>query len=175
MVSRASWTFALLFVLSLTLAAQAPPKPGAEVQKLAPFVGKWAFEGEAQASPYGPAGKVSTVDTFAWLPGGFFMEHTWDVKQGGLSIIGKEVIGYEAATKQYVSRFFDNLGNTGTVRGTVNGNTWTWTAESVVGGKPLKERGTNVLTGDTVTGTWEYSTDGTKWLPNFTQKGKRVK
>ena len=86
-----------------------------------------------------------------------------------------EVIGYDGHGKSYTSRFFDNFGNTGAFKGSVQGNTWTWTGESEVGGKPLKERGTNVFAGDIITAKWEYSTDGSTWKTNFEQKGTRVK
>jgi len=175
--TRAAWALGLLVVVSITLAGQAPApqRPSPEHQRLAVFLGKWIFEGQAQASPYGPAGKVTSVDTFEWLPGGFFLEHHWDVKQAGTQIIGMEIIGYEGASKAYTSRFFDNFGNSGSIRGTLSGNIWTFTADSVVGGKPLKERGTVVVTGDAITSKWEYSTDGSKWLPNFDVKGARAK
>ena len=175
--ARAIGFLGALVVVSATLAGQAPapPRPSPEHQKLSVLLGKWNSEGQAQASPYGPAGKVTSVDTFAWLPGNFFMEHRWEWKQGGTAIIGMEIIGYESAGKAYTSRFFDNFGNSGSVKGTSNGNTWTWTADSVVAEKPLKERGTLVVAGDTMTGKWEYSTDGSKWFPNFEVKAVRAK
>src|SRR5262249_45125568 len=52
---------------------------------------------------------------------------------------------------------------------------WNGKGETVVAGKPLHERGTNVVTADTITTTWEYSTDGAKWLPNFEAKATRAK
>jgi hypothetical protein len=176
-VMRAAWNLGAMVLMTTTLATQsaAPAKPGPEHQKLAAVLGKWQFDGQAQPSPYGPAGKVTSVDTFAWLPGNFFMEHQWDTKQGAVQIIGKEIIGYDSAAKVYTSRFFDNFGNSGSLRGTVNGTTWTWTADTIVAGKPLKERGTVVIAGDTITSKWEYSTDGSKWLPNFEMKGMRAK
>ena len=177
MPKRVPWIVTAMLIVCVTLVGQAPapPKPGPDHQRLAGFVGKWTFEGQSQASPYGPAGKVTSVDTFAWLPGNFFMEHQWDVNQAGTRIIGREIIGYDSASKAYTSRFFDNFGNSGAIRGTLTGNTWTFTADSVVGGKPLKERGTVVVSGDTMTSKYEYSTDGSKWLPNFDVKGTRTK
>ena len=174
---RIAWIVPALVVVSVTLAGQSAtsPRPSAEHQKLAAFLGKWTFEGQAQASPYGPAAKYTSADTFAWLPGNFFMEHHWDTKQGGTEIVGMEIIGYDSTGKTYTSRFFDNFGNSGSIKGTVNGNTWAWTADSMVAGKPLKERGTNTITGDTMISKWEYSTDGSKWLPNFEGKGTRAK
>lgn len=175
--TRATLAVLTMVVVSVTLTGQspAPSRPSPEHERLAAFLGKWTFEGQAQASPYGPAGKLTSVDTFVWLPGNFFMEHQWDAKQGGTQIIGREIIGYDSTAKGYTSQFFDNAGNSGLLKATVNGNTWTWTADSVVAGKPLKERGTVVISGDTLTSRWEYSTDGAKWLPNFEQKATRSK
>src|SRR5262245_24661157 len=71
---------------------------------------------------------------------------------------------------------FDNLGNSGPWKGTVQGNTWTWTGDTEVAGKPLKERCTTVVAGaDALTSKCEYSSDGTKWLPNFELKYTRGK
>ena len=169
-------TCLLAAVTALVAHAQtAPPKPGPEHAQLGVFLGKWTFEGQAQASPYGPAGKLSSTDTYEWLPGGFFMNHQWDVHQGGVDFKGLEILGYDARGKSYTSRFFDSLGNSGAVKGSVQGNTWTWTAESEVAGKPLKERGTSTVNGDVMTSKWEYSTDGTTWKTNYESKGTRTK
>jgi Protein of unknown function (DUF1579) len=175
---RAAFSFVPMVVVSVALAAQSPtvPKPGPEHKRLDAFVGKWNTEGQAQSSPYGPAGKVTSVDTFEWLPGGFFMPHHWDSRQGATEIKGMEVIGYDGRTKTYTSRFFDNLGNSGSFKAGVQGNVWTWTGDSEVGGKPLKERCTvTIVNPDMFTNKCEYSTDGTRWLPNIDLKSTRVK
>lgn len=157
-------------------APAAAPKPGPELKKLDMFVGKWKQEGQAQVSPYGPAGKLTSVDSYEWMPGGFFMTHHWDAVQAGVAIKGMEVIGYDAAKKVYTTRFFDNYGNSGWQTATVQGNTWTWTGDSEVGGKPIKEKCTvTVVSQDLVTAKCEYSTDGAKWLPNFDLKSTRAK
>jgi len=176
---RSALSAVFLVVLSVAIVAQSAavaPKPGPEHKRLDAFVGKWNVEGQAQASPYGPSGKLSSVDTFEWMPGGFFMTHHWDARQGGVAIKGMEVLGYDGHTKGYTSRFFDNLGNSGSWRATVQGNTWTWTGETEVAGKPLKERCTNVVSSpDAFSSKCEYSTDGTKWLTNFDLKATRAK
>ena len=168
---------AWLLVATATLSAQsaAPAKPGPEHQKLSAFVGTWNSEGTSQESPYGPAGKVSAVETYEWLPGGFFLSHKWDVKQGSLQFQGMEIIGYDARNKAYTSRFFDSLGNSGTLRGRVQGNAWTWTGDSDVAGKPLKERCTTVaVRAEVFTNKCEYSLDGVKWQVNFEQRSTRA-
>jgi hypothetical protein len=103
------------------------------------------------------------------------MIHRWDAVQGGAELKGVEILGYDTGAKVYTSRFFDNMGNSGSVKLTASGNTWTGTADSEVGGKPLKERGTTTVTGDTLAVKWEYSTDGSKWSTNFQAKGTRTK
>ena len=55
-----------LFLAAVALSAQsapAAPKPGPEHKRLETFVGKWTGTGQALASPYGPAGPVSSTDT----------------------------------------------------------------------------------------------------------------
>lgn len=164
-----------LVVMPVTLAAQAT-KPGPELKRLDAFVGTWNVEGQAQASPYGPAAKVVSVDRFEWMPGGFFMTHHWDARQGTVEIKGMEVIGYDGRTKGYTSRFFDNAGNTGSLRGTLQGNGWRWAGDSDVGGKPIKERCTVIVVSpDSFTNKCEYSTDGIKWLPNIDSRSTRAK
>ena len=177
-MKAAVWVVSLV-VVPMALSAQSTlsaPKPGPDHKRLEVFVGKWNVEGQAQASPYGPAGKLTSVDTWEWMPGGFFMTHHWDSKQGGVDIKGMEVLGYDGHSKVYTSRFFDNLGNSGPWKATVQGNTWTWTGDTEVGGKPLKERCTTVVAGpDAMTSKCEYSPDGAKWSPNFELKYARAK
>ncbi len=166
-------------VVPATLAAQAPaavPKPGPEQKPLESFVGKWSFEGQAEASPYGPAGKIASVETYEWLPGGFFLLHHYDFRQAGVEIKGMEVLGYDRRSKAYTTRAYDNFGNSSAWKAAVAGGTWSWTGESEVGGKPLHERCTVAFEGpDVITSNCEYSTDGTKWLGNFKARGTRVK
>jgi hypothetical protein len=171
----------LLFpiLVSVVITAQSPaiaPKPGPEHKRLDAFAGTWNIEGQAQPSPYGPAGKLTSVDTYEWMPGGFFMTHHWDTRQGGVEIKGMEVLGYDSRGKAYTSRIFDNLGSSGSWKATVQGATWTWTGDTEVAGKPLKERCTTlVANAASFTTKCEFSTDGTKWLTNFDLKGTRAK
>ena len=166
-------------VTPVTLAAQAPtavPKPGPEQKQLESFVGKWTYEGQAETSPYGPAGPLTSVETYEWLPGGFFLSHHFDMRQGGVEIKGLEVLGYDGRGKAYTTRAFDNFGNSSSWKATVKGSTWSWTGDSEVGGKPLHERCTTTFTGPDATRVLcEYSTDGAKWMKNFETRGKRTK
>jgi hypothetical protein len=141
------------------------------------FLGKWTQVGEAQASPYGPPGKVTSTDTYEWMPGGFFMLHRWEALQGAVEFKATEILGYDACNRVYTSHLFDNFGNSGSYKITLQRNTWTATGDSEVGGKPLKERHKMVF-GNPATSfslKAEYSTDGAKWSPNFSLTSTRAK
>jgi hypothetical protein len=178
MLLRCAPTAFCLLASVVTSSAQppTPPKPAPELKRLDAFVGKWTAEGQAQASPYGPAAPMTSTDTFEWLPGGFFMAHHWDVKQGATIIKGMEVVGWDAKAKVFTSTFFDNAGNTGVFKGTLQGNAVVWTGETEVAGKPLKERCTMAMpVADAWNGKCEYSSNGTTWMPNFESKNRKAK
>lgn len=178
MRSRFALGVAILTVGIVTIAAQQPApaaKPGPEHARLAVFLGKWNSEGQALASPWGTAGKIASVSTYEWLPGNFFLIQRWDGRQGTTEIKGIEIYGYDTRSKKYTGRFFDNAGNSGLDECTFSGNTWACTTDAEVGKKPLKERSTTVISGDVMTNKSEYSTDGSKWMPDFEAKSTRVK
>ncbi len=55
-------------------AAQDQPKPGPEHQKMAMAVGEWTYEGNGEASPFGPPGKFKGKLSNRMVLGGFFLE-----------------------------------------------------------------------------------------------------
>lgn len=145
-------------------------------RRLDAFVGSWTTVGTAQASPLGPAGRLSTVESFEWLPGGFFLVHRWEGQLGSAEVNGLEVLGFDARTKVYTSRFFDQAGMTGTLRANPQGNAWSWAGDTDIGGKLVKQRCTTILVNaDTFTTRCEYSADGFKWLTMLESRSTRVK
>ena len=62
-------------VASSAVITQTPPpmKPGPEQKRIGYFAGKWNYQGEAKASPLGPAGKLISTDTCEWFAGGFHL------------------------------------------------------------------------------------------------------
>jgi hypothetical protein len=150
----------VLTVLLLTLAVPclafgqaqtAPlPKPGPEVQKLGAWVGTWEAEGEAKASMFSPAGKVSGTATCEWFAGGFHV-----VCRGeGTSPAGRgtelTVLAYDTEARLYTYFGITSRGETDSEKGTVAGDTWTWLWEGKVEGKTAKARITFVQVSPTV-------------------------
>ena len=94
-----------------------PSTPSAEHKRLDVFVGKWDVEGQSYAEGQSNESlqvssvKMKFVQTCEWLPGGFFLVNRWDGRVGEAEFNGMEVIGYDAGSREYSSRFFDNAGN----------------------------------------------------------------
>ena len=127
-----------VLLLGVSIQAQAPPKPGAEVKRLAYFVGNWKEEGKSTA--HGAAGPVSSTQKWEWTAGGFFLVGHSDNKSpmGNFTIMA--VLGYDPAAKMYTYNVFDSWGEAFVAKGTVNGDTWTWTTEMMMEGKTMKSR-----------------------------------
>lgn len=150
MGSRATRFVAVVIVassaaLQAMAAAQAPPaapKPGPEHKRLGYFVGKWTTEGTIEASPMGPAGKMKTTDTCEWFSGGFAVVCRTEgtTPAGPAKSLG--IMAYSSEEKVYTYYGVDNspMAMATVPRGTVEGDTWTYTDESVYGGQKIKSR-----------------------------------
>lgn len=119
------------------MAAQPPPP---ELKKLDYFAGTWKSTGDLKPGPMGPGGKFTEVIHSNWMPGHFFLvENTT-----GSGIMGHLVeiayLGYNAAEKNYTYDAFNNFGEAEHAKGTVEGDTWTWTSTENMGGQPMKGR-----------------------------------
>ena len=140
------------------------PQPGPEVEKLGYFVGAWSMEGETKESPDGPAEKVSGRDMCRWMPGKFFVTCRLEQKGPTGAVMALGVMGYDPGKKVYTSSSFNNLGMTETATGTFENQTWTWSSDRTLGGKPLKSR---IIMSDTTPSgykfRWQTSVNGKSW------------
>ncbi|HYA98353.1 MAG TPA: DUF1579 family protein [Methylomirabilota bacterium] len=126
---------------SLARSQQGPPKPGPEHEKLAYFAGTWLSEGEAKASPYGPAGRFAFRETCEWFEGRFALLCRSEGKFGDIPIKGISVMSYDPTEKKYIYFESNSLGENELSHGTVNGDTWTWNGQSKgPDGKPIHGR-----------------------------------
>ena len=105
-------------------------RSGPEHELLDVIIGKWINEGHTVASEDAPSTRVLTSDVYEWSTGGFFVLHTAYGRVGDLPGGGIEIIGHDAASGGYVSRFFDSRGNVSTHELSIEGDTWTWQGES---------------------------------------------
>ncbi len=152
------------------------PKPGPEHARLAYLVGAWSFEGEAAATPWGPAGKYTGNETCSWFTGDFAIVcHSSSHGPQGESK-GMSVMGYDPEEKVYTFFGTDSMGSTDTGKGVVAGDTWTWTAEGKMKGKSYKFRLTvKEASPDSYTFKGELSEDGGTWSVIDQGKATRVK
>ena len=160
--------FTVVSIAGVQVAAAQAPKPSPEHARLGYFVGKWNAEGDIKPGPMGPGGKMKSTDDCEWFEGRFSVicrsEGTgpW----GPTKSIG--ILGYSAEEKVYTYYGVDNSNMTmaSVPRGTVRGDTWTYTDEGMMGGKKVKSRVTIKELSPTKY-TFRYETLGAdgKWSP----------
>ena len=149
---------------------------GAELKQLEWFVGQWESEGDAKASPFGPAGKVAGTMNCQWFSGG---------GQVVCSEVGTAPTGpyqelstysYDADAKAYVVSYIESTGSSGTVKASLQGGNWIFQLDAKAEGKPVKIRLT--LSDTSATGcTWkeEFSAAGGPWTLFAEGKSTKVK
>ena len=102
------------------------------------------------------------------MPGNFFLQGHADFKMptevGGE---GKEtsIMGYDTDENVYTYDAFNSQGRREVSKGTVSGDTWTWTSTQNYGGQEIKQRMTiKVLSPTSYTLKFEISMDETNWM-----------
>jgi hypothetical protein len=163
---------------SVQLAAAQAPKPGPEHQRLGYFVGRWTTEGDVQPGPMGPGGKVASTEDCEWFEGGFAVVCRSDGKtpMGPSKSIG--ILGYSPEEKVYTYYAVDNSGMTmaGVPHGTVQGDTWTYNDESMMGGKKVKGRVTiKELSPTSYSFKMEFQGPDGNWTPAVEARSTKVK
>ena len=155
----------------------AAPKPGPEHQRLGYFVGNWKTEGEMKPGEMGPGGKMTSTDKCEWFEGRFSVvchgqgQSPW----GPGKSIG--IMSYSPEEKAYVYYGVDTTGMTMTTvpRGTVKGDTWTYSDESMMGGRKVKTRVTmKELSPTAYTFKMEAQGPDGKWAPVIESKSTKT-
>jgi hypothetical protein len=154
-----------MVLAAAAMAQESTPKPAPEHKKLDVLVGSWILEGDVKPSSMGPGGKVTENEKCEWMEGGFFLICHVDFKSatsGNGS--GLSVIGYSISDKAYTYREFNSWGEFEDSRGSLDGDTWTWTSDEKMGDAVMKGRFTMKFTSPAAyTFTYEMSSDGAKW------------
>jgi hypothetical protein len=156
----------LLFAVAISASAQMPmPKPAPELKNLDYFVGAWTLDGNEKPGPMGPGGKMTETETCKWMAGGFFLVCSVDFKSVSMgSGTGTSYLGYNTEDKVYTYDGFNSTGEAEHAKGTLEGNTWTWTSDEKMNGQTVKGRFTmKTLSPTSYTFQFEMSGDGTNW------------
>ena len=158
-----------LILIAVSAWAQMGGPPGPEVKKLDYFVGTWTTEGMIAQGPWGTGGKFTASGTSEWMPGNFFVQTHSEAKMppevGGDS---KDfaVMGYDTQANVYTYDSYNSQGRHESSRGTLSGDTWTWTSSSNYGGMEVQEKMTiKTVSPTSYTMKYEVSMDGKNWMP----------
>jgi hypothetical protein len=179
-MSRSLTVAAVASLVTLQVAAgqaQTPAKPGPEHARLAYFVGKWKAEGEVKPGPMGPGGKITTTDDCQWFEGKFSVicRTEGTTPNGPTRSIG--ILGYSSEEKVYTYYGVDNSGMTmsSVPKGTIQGDTWTYTDESTMGGQKVKSRVTiKEVSPKSYTFRMEFQGPDGKWVPAMESTNTKV-
>lgn len=154
----------------------APPAPGPEHEKLAYFVGRWTLEGTMQPGPMGPGGAMSGTDTCEWFPGNFHVVCRSEGTGPTGPMHGLSLMGYDPQRQAYTWYGIDNSGFGDGATGQVQGDTWTWLGEFMMGEQAVKMRYTVTRqSADAYGWRMEMSVAGGPWALGAEGTEKRVK
>jgi hypothetical protein len=170
---------ALLAILTPQLVvaqAQGAPKPGPEHARLGYFVGKWRAEGDVKPGPMGPGGKMTSNDTCEWFEGRLSVICRYEGSSPMGPTKGLGILGYSSEEKVYTYYAVDNLMAMASVpKGTVRGDTWTYTDEATFGGSKVKSRVTlKELSPTSHTFKLEIQGPDGKWMPMVETRNTKI-
>ena len=126
-----------------------PPKPSKELEAfMKPFEGSWKCETKFAANAFGPGSpEVNAKSTVKFAKdkdlGGFFYRGEYAVaKQKGVPMPLKGIfyIGWDPGTQGVMVTNVDNMGTAGMSTGKIEGDTMTYTGESIMMGTKVKTR-----------------------------------
>lgn len=158
-----------LILMAVSAVAQMGGPPGPEVKKLDYFAGTWTTDGTVASGPWGAGGKFTATTTTEWLPGSFFLQSKTD-SQMPAEIGGEDkatmIMGYDTQQNTYTSDRYSSQGQHVLSKGTLSGDTWTWTNTTNYGGMDIQGRMTiKIVSPTSQTMKYEISIDGKNWMP----------
>ena len=167
---------AWLVLAASALAQMEMPKPGPENKKLDVFAGSWTLDGDVKPGAMGPGGKMTETEKCEWMDGNFFLVCHTDFKTSMGNGSGFSLMGYSTEGKSYTYREFNSWGEFTDSKGSLDGDTWTWTNDEKMGGMSWEGRFTMKITSPTAYDfSFEMSQDGAKWTLVMDGKATKAK
>ena len=168
--------FACMVLSSLAFRQVSAPKPGEELKRLEDFIGTWTLEGEFKAGILGPAEKVSGTDRYEWMEGGYFLAGHSNFKSADGTGSSLAVIGYNPGDGIYTYDAFNSMGDAEHAKGSLNADTWIWTAGAKIGTKDTQSRYlVKMLSPTSYSFQYLMSDDGYSWTTIMQGKAAKVK
>jgi Protein of unknown function (DUF1579) len=167
---------ALLSAVALVHGKMQTHKPGPELKKLDYFAGTWNWDAEMKAGPLGPGGKVTLTERYKWMDGGFFLISHTDFKTPMGDGTGLSLYGYDRETKVYTYDEYNSMGEAIHSKGTLEGDTWTYTCDQNMEGQAFKGRFTmKMLSATAYTIKFEISPNGASWTTVMEGRATKTK
>jgi len=102
----------------------------AALQRLSAFTGTWSGQGTfLEGAGPGAGSRLTTGETYEWLPGGFFLIHRGWLDFGAGRLDALRVLAYDIESKSYTIHAYDSIGFARVYRGGVQGNIWRFVGE----------------------------------------------
>jgi hypothetical protein len=130
------------------------------LEELDVFVGAWRMT--ASLAPEGEEPEAET--SFEWLEGRRFLVQRWRVDHPAAPD-GIAVIGWDDERGTYLQHYFDSRGVARVYEMSLADGVWK--LERMHPGFSQRFTGTFDESGDTITGAWESSADGSTWEHDF--------
>lgn len=158
-ISRSTVFAVLLCIVALSAQAQMQtPKPSPELKKLDYFVGDWKTDATMT-----PGGKFAASDHSEWLGEFFLINHSKFTSPFGPGT-EVEIMSYDPVGKVYSYDSFSSSGRHEIAKGTLDGDTWTWTSDLNMGGQSMKSRFVeHILSPVSYHFVFQMSPDGATW------------
>jgi len=153
------------------------PKPAAELDQLKSLEGSWRCDGKQPAGPFGPEQAYKSsfkmkkdIENF-WIGFEYAQKKS---KVHTLPVTAKGYLGYDPATKKYVTMGVDNMGGSITESSTGwEGDKLVFAGDGQMGGQKVSFRETYLKKGDKeMTWTGEVKM-GKEWIPVGTDSCKK--
>lgn len=132
------------------------------------LVGRW----DLVSSLGSPDASPQAVATFEWLEGRKFLIQRWHVDHPDAPD-GIAVIGYDDEQATFLQHYFDSRGVARVYEMSLGGGRWR--LERIDPDFSQRFVGVFDESGDTISGAWELSTDGTKWEHDFDLTYRRAR